>query len=257
MSANDYISSGIVEQYVLGLCSPADQLELEQFRKTDAVLNEAIIHFEIQFEKVMMGYSSLPDAVTNDHILAKINELSNSPVISIKREEAYKNRYRWIKLAAAAAILLLGTSASFNYLLYNKNKSQSDQLAIYNNNKVPGSLPVADFNILKDPSITPVAMYGVGYHSICRCTMFWDKRSGKVYIMIHHLPLSDDKSDYQLWANVNGKQVSVGIVNDAIRDRFIEMSNMPSDATTFTVTLEKSGGATVPTIDEIYLKGTI
>lgn len=257
MSDKDYISSGIIEQYVLGLCTPEEEAELEQLRKVDAAFNEAIINFEIQFELEMMRHTSMPGAATDSKILEQIDSLKPIPVVPISINQEKTIKYKWLRPVAAAAILLLGTSVVFNYILYSKNKKQQQELAARNNNNVPVTLPAADYNILKDPTITPVAMYGVGYHAICRCTMFWDKKSGKVYIMIHHLPKSSSEQNYQLWVNVDGKPVSVGIINDVIRDRFIEMSNMPAGTTSFIVTLEKAGGTTVPTEDEIYLKGTI
>ena len=100
-------------------------------------------------------------------------------------------------------------------------------------------------------------MYGVGYHAICRCTMFWDKQTGKMYMIIHHLPKSSAQKDYQLWAMVDGKPISIGIVQDEIRGRFIEMNNVPAGAVSFIVTLEKAGGTTAPTLDETYLQGEI
>ena len=100
-------------------------------------------------------------------------------------------------------------------------------------------------------------MYGVGTHAICRCTMFWDKSTGKMYIMIHHLPKSSSAKDYQLWAEVDGKPVSIGIINDEIRGRFIEMPNVPAGSIAFTVTLENAGGTDQPTVTETYLSGKI
>jgi hypothetical protein len=227
MNGKDYILSGIIEQYVLGLCTPMEKAELELLRKTDTELNEAIINFEFQFEKEMMNYTSLPDKVTDIKIIEKIDSLTAKPLMPINSIKERKIYFNWLRPLAAAFILLLGTSVVFNYILYSKNKKQQLDLDVHIKN-VPITLPVNDYNILKDPTITPIAMYGVGYHSICRCTMFWDKKTGKVYIMIHHLPKSSSKEDYQLWANVDGKPVSVGIINDAIRDRFIEMTNMPA-----------------------------
>jgi anti-sigma-K factor RskA len=87
--------------------------------------------------------------------------------------------------------------------------------------------------------------------------MYWDKQTGKVYIMIHHLPESSGRQDYQLWAFVDGKPISVGIVNDSIRDRFIEMNGMPAGATEFSITLEPANGSTSPTEAETYLRGRI
>ncbi len=252
MNIENYISSGIIEQYVMGLCTDEEKNELEHLRLKDAVLNKAIINFEIELENKMMRNAFLPGVNTDDKILNALQSLG-TPVVEMQIEDKKVKRFSWIKIAAAAAVLLFGVSAFFNYIQYQKNKEQAAQLAAKNN--LPAPLPMENYNILKDPSITPVAMMGQGYHAICRCTMFWDKKTGKAYVMIHHLVPSGENNEYQLWANVNGKQVSVGIINDNIRDRFVEVTGMPEDAKEFTVTLEKNGGATVPDAD-VWLKGT-
>jgi anti-sigma-K factor RskA len=257
LNIENYISSGIIEQYVMGLCSEEEKNELELLRQKDTLLNKAIINFEIEFEQRMMRNAFLPGVQTDDKILDALQSLGTAtaaPVVAMQTEDKKVKRFSWVKIVAAASVLLFGVSAFFNYTQYQKNKEQATALAAKNN--LPVSLPEANFSILKDPSITPVAMMGVGYHAICRCTMFWDKKTGKAYVMVHHLVPSGDNNEYQLWANVNGKQVSVGMINDAIRDRFIEVSGMPTDAKEFTVTLEKNGGATVPDAD-VVLKGTV
>ncbi len=254
MNIENYISSGIIELYVMGLCNAGEKEEVEQLRRQHPALNQAILAFEISLEKNSLKNTLLPGAAVDDSILQSLHSLQ-SPVVSINTI-TQKNKaagYGWLKALAAAAVLLLGISTIFNYTLYNKNKKQ--ELAL--KNTAPATLPVSDYNILKDPAITPVAMYGVGYHTICRCTLFWDKKTGKAYIMIHHLPRSSDKRDYQLWATVNGKPVNIGIIDDAIRDRFIEMSNVPVGAVAFSVTLENAGGASAPTVEETYVEGKI
>ncbi len=253
MNIENYISSGIIEQYVMGLCTDEEKNELELLRQKDAVLNKAIINFEIEFENKMMRNAFLPGVQTDDKILQALQSLG-TPVVAMHTEDKKVKKLSWTKMVAAASILLFGVSAFFNYTQYEKNKAQAAELAVKNN--LPQSLPLANYNILKDPSITPVAMIGQGYHAICRCTMFWDKKTGKAYVMIHHLVPSGNNNQYQLWANVNGKQVSVGMINDEIRDRFVEVSGMPVDAKEFTVTLEKNGGATVPDAD-VVLRGTV
>ena len=253
MDINNYISSGVIEQYVMGLCTIEEKNELELLRLEYPLLNEAIVNFELALENKIMKDVLLPGTSTDNKILQSINSLS-TPVVPINSKNKTAG-IRWLKAVAAAAVLLLGVSAIFNYSLFNKNKIQQQQLALANDK--PVTLPAQDYNILKDPAITPVAMMGVGYHAICRCTMFWDKKTGKAYIMIHHLIRSSDTKDYQLWAVVNDKPVNVGMINDSIRDRFIEMNNVPENATEFIVTLEKAGGTTSPTLEETYLKGRI
>jgi anti-sigma-K factor RskA len=254
MNIDDYISSGIIEQYVMGLCSAEEENEVIILRRQHNAVNEAIINFETALETKMMTGVVLPDDATDKRIIETIKSLGQ-PVAITNNKSNIVIYYNWFKGVAAAAIILLGLSAIFNYSLFYKNKKLAQQLAV--DNTKPVTLPVADYNILRNPAITPVAMYGVGYHAICRCTMFWDKKTGKVYIMIHHLPLSSATKDYQLWAVVNNRPVSIGIINDAIRDRFIELPNVPAGANAFSVTLEKAGGSVTPTQEEEYLSGKI
>jgi anti-sigma-K factor RskA len=250
MNIDNYISSGIIEQYVMGLCSNEECIEVEQLRKQYPAIDKAIVNYEIAFEQQMLQNVAMPSKVTDDSILQKLHALQ-TPVVSINKNKTAL----WVKAVAAAAVILLGVSTVYNYSLYTKNKEQETALAAKNN--LPTTLPAADFSVLKNPGITPVAMYGVGIHAICRCTMFWDKKTGKAYVMIHHLVKSGDKRDYQLWAMVDGKPVNVGLVNDEIRDRFIEVTNVPANATAFSVTLENAGGSNIPTVEETYLEGKL
>ena len=242
--------------YVMGLCSAEERVELETLRLQHPQLNVAILKFEKELEHNLVQHATQPGANADEKVLQSLRGLQ-TPVVDINSNKATVKKINWFKYVAAAAILLLAVSSIFNYTLYKKTNGQELALAEKEKISTPITLPLSDYNILKQPSITPVAMNGVFPHNICRCTMFWDKNTGKAYIMIHHLVPTSSETNYQLWAMVNNKPVSVGIVNDKIRDRFVELQNMPADATAFIVTLEKAGGNTSPTMEQTYLSGRI
>jgi anti-sigma-K factor RskA len=246
MDIKEYISSGIIESFVMGLCTADEEKEILQLRLKHPELNQAIIAFEIEMENNMLQQATMPDEAVDNRIIAKLDTISKqAPVLPLQQKKK-----DWIKKLAVAASVLFIISAGLNFYLYQQTKRIAATSA-------DGAIPPTDFQVLNNPAITPIAMYGVGSHTICRCTMFWDKKTGKVYVMIHHLPKSSSSKDFQLWATVNGKAVSVGIVQDEIRGKFIEMNNMPAGATSFRVTLEKAGGNISPTLDETYLEGRI
>jgi anti-sigma-K factor RskA len=252
MNIKEYISSGIIELYVLGLCSPEEEQEIKQLSVQYPELHAAILQYEIDMEEKMLQQGVLPPAAADEAILHRLESL-NVPVVSMDKKVTPVKKMNGLRAIAASVAILLGISAYFNYTLFQKNKKQQALIAT-----AEGSpLPASDYAVITNPSITPVAMYGVGTHSICRCTMFWDKNTGKAYIMIHHLPKSSSSRDYQLWAEVNGKMVSVGIINDEIRGRFIEVPQVPYGSVAFKVTLENAGGASNPTLSETYLEGKI
>lgn len=257
MDMKAYISSGIIEQYVLGLCTDAEAQELEQLRSLHPELNQAITAFEEALETRLQQEPVLPSTGTDERILFSLSQLNNPDkdtpfqAVPVKRF----NLYKW---AAAAALVVLAGSAYLNYALIRKNKEQEIALEKWKEQpQTITSLPPEDYKIITSAGITPVAMYGVGIHAICRCTMFWDKKTGKAYIIIHHLPQTNEQRDYQLWAYIDGKPVSAGIINDAIRGRFIEMQGIPDGATQFSVTLENAGGSATPNEADIYLQGRI
>jgi Anti-sigma-K factor rskA len=255
MDINQYISSGIIEMYVMGLCSPEESAELELLRTQQPQLNNAILKFETEFENNSLNNASQPGVAIDKKILQSLQALQ-TPVVPLQAQtgNAPIKKMNWLKPVAAAAILLFAISSIFNYTLYNKTRQQ--ELAINEAKKVT-NLPPNDYAVLKTPGITPVAMYGVFPHNVCRCTLFWDKKTGKAYMMIHHLSPSGTEKQYQLWAMVNDKPVNVGVVDDTIRDRFVELKNVPEDATAFTVTLENAAGSNTPTVEQTYLSGKI
>lgn len=254
MNSNEFITSGIIEAYVMGLCTPQEKAEVESMRMQYADVNNAILQFENELEKQFTGNAAATTPALDDKILTTLHNLNTAPVIPL---QAPVKKINWYKPVAAAALLLLGASAVFNYILFNKTIQQQQELAAAAQQPVNKTLPAADFAVLTNKTITPVAMYGVGLHAICRCTMFWDKRTGRAYIMIHHLMPAPQGKKYQLWANVNGKPISVGLIDDTIRDRFIEVPNIPEGAAGFSVTLENEGGSAMPTENETYLVGSI
>ncbi|MGF2413344.1 anti-sigma factor domain-containing protein [Ferruginibacter sp.] len=255
MDINNYISSGIIEMYVMGLCSPEESTELELLRSQYPELNTAIIKFEVAFEKNALAATTETGDELDTKILHSLKELK-IPAIALPSAQPKIKKMNWLRAVAAAAVLLLGISSVMNYTLYKKNEAQAFALNEKTNTPL-STLPQDDYKILRDPAITPVAMYGVAPYTLCRCTMYWDKKTGKAYIMIHHLVPSPQDKKYQLWATVNNKIINVGMVHDEIRDRFIELKNVPAGATAFTLTLEDIKGSPAPTEGQTFLYGSI
>jgi len=218
----------------------------------------ALHEFEKAFEQTMLQHPTEPGEATDERILRSLQSLQTpAQVVPIHTNQAPVKKLNWLRPVAAAAILLLGASGIYNYTLYKKMQAQELALAKIDTATKPVTLPANDYAVMKDPAITPVAMYGVAPYTLCRCTMYWDKKTGKAYIMIHHLIPSPEDKKYQLWAMVNNKPVNVGMVHDEIRDRFIELENVPEGATAFAVTLENIGDNKTPSNDKTFLYGRI
>lgn len=252
MNQSEFIASGVVELYVLGICTEAEKIQIDTLRTTDAALEAAIQQFEVALEQQLAKQPTLP--VTED-IDEKIIAIFNTPAIQksatvIPITNASKKKNIYTKLAIAASLLLCITVA-INY--WSSNKKVSKNVLTSNTSK---TLPLSDsLQLVNKANIIPITMFGQGTHSICRCTMYWDTKAKKAFIQIHHLATTDATTDYQLWATVNGKPVSIGMVDESIRNSYIILENTPNTATEFYITREGAGGNTNPSSD-VYVKGT-
>lgn len=60
MDIKKYISSGIIETYVMGLCTAAEEKELELLRSQYPELSKAIVAYEKEMEQNMLQQTTLP-----------------------------------------------------------------------------------------------------------------------------------------------------------------------------------------------------
>jgi len=131
MDINEYISSGIIEMYVMGICSPEEKTELELLRSQYPELDKAIVQFEKDLENNLLLQGTEPGTATDEKILQTLRTLQPpAPVISIaSHNTAATKKFNWLRPVAAAAVLLLGISVFYNYNMYKKMQAQELALA--------------------------------------------------------------------------------------------------------------------------------
>lgn len=260
MTAQEYIQSGAIESYILGMADDAEARELEQMRAQYPEVNEAFVRFEAELEANCLAAAIAPPDESKNKIMAAIG-ISEAPAApAAKVVEMPKRKSQWMQYAAAACIAIMLGSVFMNVMLMGRIKSMNSEigeLKIAANKIDSQNTFEAQYAFMRDPGIMPVAMYGTPEHKVCNSSLYWDKQTGKAYIVIHHLfPQSDDK-DYQLWAIVEGNPnpVSIGVFRPGDKMKPLIMSNVPEKTSVFAVTLEKKGGSEKPTLDQMYLKG--
>ncbi len=82
--------------------------------------------------------------------------------------------------------------------------------------------------------------------------LFWSKSTHYVYTSDISLPKPPEGKQYQLWAIVDGKPVSAGMLT--AKNTPEQMSAFVK-ADAFAITLEKAGGSETPTLSEMYVMG--
>lgn len=278
MTTQEYISSGIVESYVLGLADRAEREEFERMSSQHPEVRAAREAFELALEEQLLISAVQPPAAIKQSILDKIaaetNQQSATPVVDIKSNVKLKQLPidRWIKYMAAASVVLLLASAGLNIYLFSQYRNFSNKYAnllasqtelASNNKTIQARLEQYEntISMFKDSSMSVIKMQGSAVpgggspDQSSLATVLWNNKTKDVFLLINNLPAPTAEQQYQLWAIVDGKPVDAGVFDLADNNTVLRMKNIPA-AQLFAVTLEKKGGSPTPQ-GKMYVLGKI
>lgn len=270
MNVKEYIASGIVESYVLGLAS---QDEMAEFERMCAAHHEVMLAreaFEKQLEQHALGNGITPPVQLQSQIFAELDVEAdklriNGPTATQPQEaqQAPVVTMRWWKYAAVASILLFIGSAVLNFYFLRRANTYKDlylasQTEFADKRKAMEAQMTAYANSMekmRDTNMAVVRMKGLPAYPQGVATVFWDKSSKDVYLMVNNLPRPAAGKQYQLWAIVNGQPVDAGMLNWDQSAVLASMKNIPQ-AQAFAITLEDEGGHPAPQ-GAMYVMGSI
>jgi anti-sigma-K factor RskA len=273
VNVQEYISSGIIESYVLGLASPEERAEFESMCISHPEVRAARDAFELSLEQHALKNAVEPSAYLKNEIFAKINAEESLPKYTSYQKEARKEQATvvgigWLRYASAASIVLLVASTVLNYYFFTQYKEYStkyDQLVQSQGQMASANLTLqaklqdyeAALSMIKDTAMAVVKMPSLpsSPNPGSMTTVYWDTKSKDVYLLVNNLARPSTDKQYQLWALVNGKPVDAGVFDIKEGLSFVKMKNI-QQAQAFAITLEKRGGSQSPTMP-IYVLGKV
>lgn len=260
MNINDYISSGILEQYVLGEVSPQEKKEVECMSHIYPEIKEELFKTQIALEGLAMDNAiEVPTHIKKNIFELIEKESNNAKVVAMKPAEINTNIEKPAQgkyLIAASVIFIVASIALYAVLNANYKKetlalntkiealSKENETANKNASLLKEEIAIVSnannrLFVLADKNNAPGKAMNV----------YWNKTSGKVYINNLQLPQTPEGKQYQLWALKGGKPIDLGVF-----DTDGNMHNMKNidGAEAFAVTLENKGGSPTPHLDQLF-----
>jgi anti-sigma-K factor RskA len=246
VNLKEYIASGIIESYVMGLASETERAEFEQM----CAEHPELVAERRKFEESLETYASEQAIRPPTEVKAKILKAIITMESSTKLRGIGLLRF----VAAAAVILLIGMVVLYyqvnqqNKDLANTNKELSDkvnadELTI---NKIKREVSI--------PNTTIVSMVGTKRAPQSAANVYWDSTNSNVYLMVTNMPQLPSDKQYQLWALIDKTQKSLGVF-DATDQNIILKMDSTKKAQAFAITIEKRGGKPHPTLDSLTTMG--
>jgi len=259
LNIQEYISSGIIESYVLGLASAEEKAEFEQLLKQFPELVQARTAFEESLEAFARKHAITPPAGTKENIAEQLGltgKIMNMPAAPARRSNG-------LKYAVAACIVLMLGSIYLNISMIKKNKTlttERDQ-TIAKLNDAEKNMNDARKNmsvITQNPNIRMALMKGMPQSPQSFATVYWDTTTHDVYLHLNNLPAPPSDKQYQLWAIFNNKPVDMGVFDfddlTVHKMPLLVQLKKADNAQAFAITLEKKGGSPSPE-GQMYVMG--
>jgi anti-sigma-K factor RskA len=267
MNVQEFISSGILEAYVLGSATPAERTEVETMAARHPEVKEELSAIEDAMNAYALKHAVEPPAHLKDKVLGAI---ANTPRqadvtkefrIGPDNAEAEKRSFSPLSIAAAIALLI---SIPLNIFLYNRLSNDENKITAMNTavQTLTGSMKDSsvayvgmrnELYVLKDPMFKMVPLSGLKTAPDAKAMVCWCPGSKELYFEPEKMPAAPKGKQYQLWAIVNGKPVDAGMID---MTPGMQKMKLVANATAFAVTLEKEGGSPMPTGD-MYVMGNI
>lgn len=261
MNVKEYISSGIIESYVLGLATEAERQELEHACAQYPEIAQAREAFELSLETTLLRDAVPPPVALKEKIKTSLLQ-ADAPAYTdnpFEEETPVRSMGVWKWIAAASIILLAGAAY---WAFHTNNKYQQLQQAHselqqqYDSNTARLNDLQTDAATLQKPGMKMATLQGtlVSPHSFA--TVYWDTTSKDVYLMINNLPQPASDKQYQLWALLDGKPVDLGVF-EMRQEKLLVKVNQAQNAQAFAITLEPKGGSAQPSLDKMYVMGKL
>jgi len=248
LNVKEYISSGIIESYVLGLLPEAECREFEAVCQQYPEVAAARSAFETNLEAQMLADAPPPPPQLKAAVLEKIRSAAQGATEE-KVEEApvrQMNPWKWI---AAASILLLAVSV---YWAFDTNRKYKELAA---ENRALGDSLSRAVEIAKAAGASganaPKSDFKMAsiHEGAASATIYWDTTSKDVYLMLKNMPEPASDRQYQLWALMpeeGAAPVDLGTI-ELRQERLLYRMKNVREAKAFAITLEPKGGSPSPT----------
>ena len=264
MNTLDYISSGVLESYVLDQLDEKDREEVKQMASQYPEIQAELVSIEKALEQYALDVAKEPPVYLKEKIAAQL-QFDESSVHTSETKRKVIPLF-WFIAASVALVISVG----YNFMLSGELTEVKNELvtsdvdkqyfasqfetqkAAYNDAKQHLAIVAQNGNktvILKGLENAPNAV----------ASIYWNQLSKEVYLNVSEIPSPPADKQYQLWAIVNGKPVDAGIFDLTVNLNTTMLQKMKpiADAQAFAITLEKKGGVKVPTLNAMFLLGNV
>ncbi len=256
MDIQSYISSGVLELYVIGQLSPREMRAVEEMASQYPEVKKELTAIEQTLEAYSLQNQTAPQSATFDKIKSEI-QASVPPSEHTKGTSTGLPGWLGILLGLCALVLAV---AFFNARQQQKSLQVENeelnvalqQCEILNQNQQRTDREIA---ILRENGNSSILLVDPKEQTDLQAVVYFNPVSQKSYLDPFQLPEPINGKQYQLWALIDSQPTDMGVFDLPTDGQFLVEVPYIADADAFAITLEPEGGSVSPTLEEMQVLG--
>jgi len=246
-----FLSSGLLEKYLIGDTTSEETEQVESFISKYPEVQNAYNTLQHNLEIVSKTNAVEAPKFILDDILDTLDE---KPVVKLTAKKTTKIWHKYSIAASIAALIFAGTS----YFFYNQNLqlSKENQVVVDEIFDLRGDIEQNNLMLdnvmrqllkLNNPETEKYIISGNERAKDLKTVAYINPKEKTSMIDVVSLPKLPEEQCYQIWADLQGQMVSLGILNETDR----KLINLPyaENALALNITIEPKGGNTVASVE--------
>lgn len=239
-----FLDSDLLEKYLLGATTTEETLQVERYIAMHPEVREA--YDELQ--ENLASYAKM-------HALKAPEGLKDQILFKIKQENRKGSKfYKFAVAASIVAMLFAGSS----YFFYNQNKNLQEKNTLVNNKikdlELDMKVQLEDLRkqyiVLNNPNTKRYRVNGNRKAKDLKAVAYINPVKKLSYINVSHLPQLPEDQCFQMWAEVNGELVNLGVIKKSgDKERLLALPY--ANKAVGYITIEPKGGNETPTVKNI------
>jgi len=239
-----FLDTDLLEKYLLGSTTDKESFQVERYIAMYPEVKETYEELQNNLEAFAKMHSIKTPEGLKERIIARI-----------RGEKAGRKRFFQYAIAASFAALLFAGAAFFFYTqnqsLQEENDMVSNQIKLLEQDMKAQLEDVRNqFIVLNNPQTKKLNVKGNKKAKELKAVAYINPVKKLSYINVSNLPNLPEKQCYQMWAEVNGEMVNLGVIRESMgQDNLLPLPY--ADKAIGYITIEPEGGNLTPTVENI------
>ncbi|MFH6604760.1 anti-sigma factor domain-containing protein [Maribacter algicola] len=239
-----FLDSDLLEKYLLGTATKQEEFQCERYIAMYPEVRETFDELQENLEEF-----------AKMHALKSPEGLKEKIIARIRAENSGRKKFFKYAIAASFAALMF---AGASYFFWDQNQNLQEQNTIVTNEikdlKENMKQQLEDvrnqFIVLNNPQTRKLNVKGNQKAKDLKAVAYINPVKKLSYINVSKLPNLPESQVFQMWAEVNGEMVNLGVISEASDKEKLVALPYAENAVGY-ITIEPQGGNETPTVENI------